>query len=197
MQRHAVLVFHGQKLTDEQQIAFTKSFGELERYETPGHIRKREEERLGRGIADFSNLTRQGAIMSAEDRVWLFKLADRLWHSDSSYRPVPAKYSLLSGRTIPARGGETEFADMRAAYDALDDETKAEIEEFRQRILADPGNYIAQPTLSLSTCPTFVKSGLAPRHIDLRPYILSGERIHVVPGGLTRVALREGSLVDY
>ena len=73
--------------------------------------------------------------------------------------------------------------------------TKAEIEEFRQRILADPGNYIAQPTLSLSTCPTFVESGLAPRHIDLRPYILSGQRIHVVPGGLTRVALREGSLV--
>ncbi len=73
--------------------------------------------------------------------------------------------------------------------------TKAEIEAFRARILADPGNYIAQPTLSLSTCPTFVESGLAPRHIDLRPYILSGRRIHVVPGGLTRVALREGSLV--
>lgn len=73
--------------------------------------------------------------------------------------------------------------------------TRAEIEEFRARILASPGNYIAQPTLSLSTCPTFVESGLAPRHIDLRPYILSGRRIHVVPGGLTRVALREGSLV--
>jgi uncharacterized circularly permuted ATP-grasp superfamily protein len=73
--------------------------------------------------------------------------------------------------------------------------TRQEIEDFRVRILADPGNYIAQPTLSLSTCPTFVESGLAPRHIDLRPYILSGKRIHVVPGGLTRVALREGSLV--
>ena len=73
--------------------------------------------------------------------------------------------------------------------------TRAEIEDFRARILADPGNYIAQPTLSLSTCPTFVESGLAPRHIDLRPYILSGHRIRVVPGGLTRVALREGSLV--
>jgi uncharacterized circularly permuted ATP-grasp superfamily protein len=73
--------------------------------------------------------------------------------------------------------------------------TKAEIEEFRQLILARPDNYIAQPTLSLSTCPTFVESGLAPRHIDLRPYILCGRRIHVIPGGLTRVALREGSLV--
>ena len=73
--------------------------------------------------------------------------------------------------------------------------SKAEIEDFRARILATPGNYIAQPTLSLSTCPTFVESGLAPRHIDLRPYILCGRRIQVVPGGLTRVALREGSLV--
>ncbi len=73
--------------------------------------------------------------------------------------------------------------------------TSDEIAEFRQRIIANPGNYIAQPTLSLSTCPTFVDSGLAPRHIDLRPYILSGRRIHAIPGGLTRVALREGSLV--
>jgi uncharacterized circularly permuted ATP-grasp superfamily protein len=73
--------------------------------------------------------------------------------------------------------------------------TRAEIEDFRARILAAPANYIAQPTLSLSTCPTFVESGLAPRHIDLRPYILCGKRIHVIPGGLTRVALREGSLV--
>ena len=129
MERYAVLVFRDQPLTDEQQLAFTRLFGELERYETPGHIRKREEERLGRGIADFSNLSRSGAIMSPEDRIWLFKLADRLWHSDSSFRPVTAKYSLLSGRTIPSRGGDTEFADMRAAYDALDEETKAELED--------------------------------------------------------------------
>jgi alpha-ketoglutarate-dependent 2,4-dichlorophenoxyacetate dioxygenase len=128
MERHAVLVFRDCALTDEQQLAFTRHFGELERYETPGHIRKRDDNRLGPGIADFSNLTRSGAIMSPEDRVWLFKLADRLWHSDSSFRPVPAKYSLLSARTLPTWGGETEFADMRAAYDALDDRTKTEIE---------------------------------------------------------------------
>ncbi len=73
--------------------------------------------------------------------------------------------------------------------------TKAEIEEFRARLLADPGNYIAQPTLALSTTPTFVEEGIAPRHVDLRPYCLVGERIELVPGGLTRVALREGSLV--
>jgi alpha-ketoglutarate-dependent 2,4-dichlorophenoxyacetate dioxygenase len=129
MERHAVLVFRGQPLTDEQQLAFTKHFGALEHYETPGHIRKREQERLGAGVADFSNLTRNGSLMSPNDRVWLFKLGDRLWHSDSSFRPITAGYSLLSGRAVPARGGETEFADMRAAYDALDNETKAEIED--------------------------------------------------------------------
>jgi uncharacterized circularly permuted ATP-grasp superfamily protein len=73
--------------------------------------------------------------------------------------------------------------------------TAAEIEAFRARIIAKPHAYIAQPTLSLSTCPTFVESGIAPRHIDLRPFVLSGRETRVVPGGLTRVALREGSLV--
>ena len=73
--------------------------------------------------------------------------------------------------------------------------TKGEIEEFRKQIVATPERYIAQPTLALSTCPTFVEKGLAPRHIDLRPFVLSGRDITIVPGGLTRVALREGSLV--
>jgi uncharacterized circularly permuted ATP-grasp superfamily protein len=73
--------------------------------------------------------------------------------------------------------------------------SKAEIETFRAKILATPDNYIAQPTLSLSTCPTYVESGIAPRHIDLRPYVLSGKEVSMVPGGLTRVALKEGSLV--
>ncbi|MBL8326037.1 MAG: circularly permuted type 2 ATP-grasp protein [Rubrivivax sp.] len=73
--------------------------------------------------------------------------------------------------------------------------TRAEIEEFRAALQARPANYIAQPTLSLSSCPTFVEAGIAPRHIDLRPYVLSGRVVQTVPGGLTRVALKEGSLV--
>ncbi len=73
--------------------------------------------------------------------------------------------------------------------------TKAEIEAFRQAILAKPDGYIAQPTLSLSTCPTYVEEGIAPRHIDLRPFVLSGSEVQMVPGGLTRVALKKGSLV--
>jgi alpha-ketoglutarate-dependent 2,4-dichlorophenoxyacetate dioxygenase len=129
MDAHAVLVFRDQDLTDEEQLAFTLNFGELESYKTPGHVRKPEDYRLGPGIADFSNLDKHGHIMSAEDRVWFFKLGDRLWHSDSSFRPIPAKYSLLSGRVIPSWGANTEFADMRAAYDALDARTKAEIDD--------------------------------------------------------------------
>jgi uncharacterized circularly permuted ATP-grasp superfamily protein len=73
--------------------------------------------------------------------------------------------------------------------------TRREIDDFRDALLADPARYIAQPTLSLSTCPTFVESGIAPRHIDLRPFVLSGKSVQMVPGGLTRVALKEGSLV--
>lgn len=73
--------------------------------------------------------------------------------------------------------------------------SRAEVAAYRHRIQADPANFIAQPTLSLSTCPTFVEAGIAPRHIDLRPYVLSGKNVQLVAGGLTRVALREGSLV--
>jgi uncharacterized circularly permuted ATP-grasp superfamily protein len=73
--------------------------------------------------------------------------------------------------------------------------TKEEIAAFRKQLIASPETYIAQPTLALSTCPTFVESGVAPRHVDLRPFVLSGQEISIVPGGLTRVALREGSLV--
>ena len=129
MDRYAVLVFPEQDMSDEQQLAFTRQFGELENYPRGGHIRQRSDSRLGPGIADFSNLDKDGRIMSAEDRVWFFKLGDRLWHSDSSFRPVPARYSLLSGRVLPSWGANTEFADMRAAYDALDGRTKAEVED--------------------------------------------------------------------
>jgi len=73
--------------------------------------------------------------------------------------------------------------------------SKAEVAQFRQALLAKPEGYIAQPTLSLSTCPTYVDSGIAPRHIDLRPFVLSGTSVQMVPGGLTRVALKENSLV--
>ena len=97
-------------------------------------------------------------------------------------RHVPASAQLSRG----------SFAAIRSRKQA---ELKAEIEKFRAALLANPDGYIAQPTLSLSSCPTFVDSGVAPRHIDLRPFVLSGRTVQMVPGGLTRVALKEGSLV--
>ena len=129
MNRYGVLVFRDQNITDEQQIAFTKNFGDLEIKAKPGNIRKASESRLGAGIGDLSNLTKDGKIIEADDRQWFFKLGDRLWHSDSSYAVIPAKFSALSARAIPSWGGNTDFADMRAAYDALDDRTKGEVED--------------------------------------------------------------------
>ncbi|WP_439612378.1 TauD/TfdA dioxygenase family protein [Reyranella sp.] len=129
MNRYGVLVFRGQNITDEQQIAFTRNFGELEVKSRPGNIRKASESRLGAGIGDLSNLDKDGKIISGDDRQWFFKLGDRLWHSDSSYAVIPAKFSALSARAIPSWGGNTDFADMRAAYDALDERTEAEVED--------------------------------------------------------------------
>jgi alpha-ketoglutarate-dependent 2,4-dichlorophenoxyacetate dioxygenase len=126
--RHAVLVFRDQKITDEQQIAFTRRFGEIEN-SAGGHVAKPSERRLDPQMIDVSNLDQESRLLARDDRRRLFNLGNRLWHSDSSYRVVPAKYSLLSARIIARSGGNTEFADMRAAYDALDPATKAEIED--------------------------------------------------------------------
>ena len=128
MDRHAVLVFHDQPLSDEQQVAFSRNFGRIEPA-VNGNVTKPEERRLSVDLADISNLDRDQKVFARDDRRRMFNLGNELWHSDSSFRAVPAKYSLLSARAIPSKGGNTEFADMRAAYDALEDETRAEVED--------------------------------------------------------------------
>jgi len=128
MDRYAVLVFRDQHLTDDAQRAFTRNFGTLEA-SPGGHIATAAERRLPLDMQDASNLDKDQKPLARDDRRRMFNLGNRLWHSDSSYRAVPAKYSLLSGRVVVERGGRTEFADMRAAYDALDDATKSEIED--------------------------------------------------------------------
>jgi alpha-ketoglutarate-dependent 2,4-dichlorophenoxyacetate dioxygenase len=128
MDDYAVLVFPGQDITDEQQLAFARNFGERENAHG-GTVVKPHEARLTTGVNDVSNLGRDGKPLPRDHRTHLFNLGNCLWHSDSSFRPIPAKYSLLSARIVNPKGGNTEFADMRAAYDALDDETKAEIED--------------------------------------------------------------------
>ena len=128
MDRYAVLVFRGQDITDDQQMAFTLNFGAIENA-VGGNITKPHEYRLKKGMIDVSNLDKDGKPLERNDRRRMFNLGNRLWHSDSSFRAKPAKYSILSARTVASQGGNTEFADMRAAYDTLDDETRATIED--------------------------------------------------------------------
>lgn len=128
MDRYAVLVFHDQPIDDEQQLAFTRSLGEIE-HAIGTSLRAPDEYRLPTTFADVSNLDKENKVFARDDRRRLFALGNRLWHSDSSFKAVPAKYSLLHARSVPSKGGNTEFAYMPAAYDALDDETKAEIED--------------------------------------------------------------------
>jgi alpha-ketoglutarate-dependent 2,4-dichlorophenoxyacetate dioxygenase len=128
MDRYAVLVFHDQPLTDEQQLAFTRSLGEIE-HAIGTSLRAPDEYRLPTTFADVSNLDKDNQVYAREDRRRLFALGNRLWHSDSSFKVVPAKYSLLHARSVPSKGGNTEFADMRAGYDALDDETRALVQD--------------------------------------------------------------------
>jgi alpha-ketoglutarate-dependent 2,4-dichlorophenoxyacetate dioxygenase len=128
MDTYAVLVFHDQPLTDEQQLAFTQSLGSIE-HAIGTSLRAPDEYRLPTTFADVSNLDKNNQVYARDDRRRLFALGNRLWHSDSSFKVVPAKYSLLHARSVPSRGGNTEFADMRAGYDALDDETRALVQD--------------------------------------------------------------------
>ena len=128
MDRYAVLVFHDQRITDEQQLAFTRSLGDIE-HAIGTSLRPLADARLPTTFADVSNLDKDSKVFARDDRPRLFGLGNRLWHSDSSFKVVPAKYSLLRAVSTPSKGGNTEYADMRAAYDALDDETKAEVED--------------------------------------------------------------------
>jgi alpha-ketoglutarate-dependent 2,4-dichlorophenoxyacetate dioxygenase len=129
MDKYAVLVFREQRINDEQQKEFSRNFGALE--VAPGNnITKPEDKRLGTGMNDVSNLGKDGKPLPLDSRQRMFNLGNMLWHSDSSFRPIPSKYSLLSARIVNPKGGDTEFADMRAAYDTLDEETRREIEDY-------------------------------------------------------------------
>ncbi|MBS0243968.1 MAG: TauD/TfdA family dioxygenase [Proteobacteria bacterium] len=124
MDKYAVLIFHGQNFTDETQLAFTHSLGPLETA-VGFNIRLAGDQRLASPhFADVSNLDKDGKVFQRDDRRWLFAIGNRLWHSDSSFKAIPAKYSLLHARALPSKGGNTEFADMRQAWDSFDQETK-------------------------------------------------------------------------
>lgn len=126
MDRYAVLVFRDQHLSEDEQLAFTARLGPMD----PGrHLAVRQHRRVRPEFADVSNLDEEGRVADRNHRRILSNMATRLWHTDSSYKKPAAKFSLLYCGAIPDWGGETEFADMRAAYDALPDRLRAEAED--------------------------------------------------------------------
>jgi alpha-ketoglutarate-dependent 2,4-dichlorophenoxyacetate dioxygenase len=131
LDRYAVLVFRDQPFDDDEQIAFARRLdGELVMKVARTVIEPKR--RLnGAGITDISNLDEQGRPLQGEDRRRMHGLGNRLWHTDSSFQQPAARYSMLSAKTVPADGGETEYADMRAAYDALGDALKTQLEGLR------------------------------------------------------------------
>jgi alpha-ketoglutarate-dependent 2,4-dichlorophenoxyacetate dioxygenase len=124
--QHAVLVLRDQDIDDAQQMAFSAMLGSLGK--TSLMLRPDYKARLDPRMTDISNLDEENRLLEPNDRRRLYALSNRFWHTDNAFRRTPAKYSLLSARTVPPEGGETEFADMRAAYDALPEKMKAKLE---------------------------------------------------------------------
>jgi alpha-ketoglutarate-dependent 2,4-dichlorophenoxyacetate dioxygenase len=127
MDRYAVCVLRGQLLDDDQQIAFSQKLGELSYALNPGRAQG-QSARLRHELYDISNLNEGDAILADDDRRRILREGDRLWHTDRSFIPADTTYSLLSAREVPPEGGDTQFADMRAAYDALPDAVKSRID---------------------------------------------------------------------
>ena len=123
--KYAVLVFPDQHFEDDTQLAFARYFGPLET--TVFKARQNHKLRLHENLADVGNLDAENRILETSDRQRLYNLGNRLWHTDSSFKRLPAYCSMLHARSIPPIGGQTEFADMRAAYDALPEGTKRRI----------------------------------------------------------------------
>src|SRR5262249_51457988 len=124
--KYAVLIFPDQQLSQDQHLDFARYFGPLET--TIAVFRKQEPLRLRQEFADVSNLSPGDQVWGKESRQRLFQLGNRLWHTDSSFKRLPARASLLYARSIPSIGGHTEFADERAAYDALPETTRRRID---------------------------------------------------------------------
>lgn len=142
--QHAVLVLRGRPIDDAQQITFASRFGMLERTRLGAQGQ-------GSELTILTNIGPDGTVVPPSNRQWINTLANQLWHSDSSFKPIPALASMLSGRIVPARGGETEFIDMRIVWNVLPDAWKAEVEGLvaihnlaHSRAQVDPAHLTAQ-----------------------------------------------------
>jgi alpha-ketoglutarate-dependent 2,4-dichlorophenoxyacetate dioxygenase len=171
MDECAVLVLPDQDITDDQQIAFTRNFGPLQN--GANATVKRPELRLDPAFADVSNVGKDGQKLARDDRRRMASLGNRLWHSDASFRVIPARYSILSGRIVVSKGGNTEFADMRAAYDALDAKTRAEIED----LVTEHSQIFSREQLGFTEYLPDERAMMAPvRHRLVRTHPVTGRK---------------------
>ncbi|MBM3342887.1 MAG: TauD/TfdA family dioxygenase [Betaproteobacteria bacterium] len=172
MDRYAVLVFRRVKpLTTQQQLSFTRSLGELEGKYTK--IEAEEGMRLDTPLlSDISNLSPKNELLPPEDRKRLFSLGNRLWHSDSSYKKVPARYSALNAHVLPPEGGDTEFADMRVAWDTLDAATQTRI----KGLIAEHSRIFSKGTLGFRFTESELNDFAPVRQPLVRTHPRSGRR---------------------
>jgi alpha-ketoglutarate-dependent 2,4-dichlorophenoxyacetate dioxygenase len=168
LDRYAVLVFPRQEIGDDQQLAFGRLFGTLETA-TFSVLRDRDHRRRHHEINYVSNLDPEGRLLPEDNRVRMYQLANRLWHTDSSFKKIPGRYSLLHARIVPSQGGETEFADLRAAYDALPGAMKSRLE----RLVASHALINSNRLLGLPDFSEEEQAAMPPAHRPL---------VHVHPG---------------
>ena len=135
LDKYAVLIFHGPKLTEETQISFAERFGPVE---GQNGVLATNVARVSRKLVDISNLDEKNDVLGVQDRRRMFALGNQLWHTDSSFKKTPAKYSLLHAHTVTPEGGETQFVDTRAAYDALPDALRDELSDTDVSVIEAP-----------------------------------------------------------
>ena len=161
LDRYAVLVFHGTRMPQDRQIAFAGLFGHLEGAgKNVGVIKTGIERRLETRLADISNLDEAGDVLVARDRRRMFALGNQLWHADSSFKAIPAKYSLLHAHSVTPSGGETQFTDTRAAWEELPDKLKARVEG----LVAEHSIFCSRAKLGFSDFSAEERAALPPVH---------------------------------
>lgn len=161
LDEHAVGVFAGPRIDEEAQIAFARRFGTLEQQN--GVLTTGIKARISRQLVDISNLDDSNALLAQQDRRRMFSLGNQLWHTDSSFKRTPAKYSLLHAHSVTPEGGETQFADMRAAYDTLSPKMKARIET----LVAEHSIFNSRATLGFTEFSDEERRAMPPVHRGL------------------------------
>jgi len=159
--RHAVLVFHGPRLSQEAQVAFASRFGPLEPQN--GVLTTNVKARISRQLVDISNLDENSAVLGQQDRRRMFALGNQLWHTDSSFKRIPAAYSLLHAHEVTPEGGETQLVDTRAAYDAL----PAKLQQRIEGLVAEHSIFTSRAKLGFTEFSDEERRSLPPVHRPL------------------------------